>query len=64
MGHAVEMLARGQQYAVAGFHPSGAVYEWSGGGLAESASSQLPSINKGDAEAFFDLLRDEVEKRG
>lgn len=62
--HAVEILARGQQYVIAGRHPTGADYEWNNGGLAKCPPANLPSMTKDDADAFISHLGDEIAARG
>lgn len=63
--HAVELLAHGQQYLIAGVHPSGARYEWrEGADLATWGAGSLTKITAEDARNFFDALHSDVVARG
>lgn len=62
--HVVEVLARGQQYVIAGVHPSGTEYAWNNGGLPQCPPANLPSMNKGEADAFLSLLEEGITARG
>ncbi len=57
--HLIEVLAKGQQFLVAGRHPSGSVYQWSRDALRVE---ELEEITEAKCEAFFaaveELLKD------
>lgn len=60
----VEILADGQQYLVAGTHPStGLPYEWSED-PAEIGALGLTPITRDDANRFLDYLKDGLEMLG
>jgi hypothetical protein len=61
--HGVDFLADGQQYLIAGTHPSGAPYLWrEGAALADWTIDGLSTIEPADVEFFFRSL--EVRLRG
>jgi hypothetical protein len=65
VAHAVEMLGLGQQYVVAGQHPSGTMYEWrDGSDLTQWGASGLTKITAAAARTFFSELYVEIHKRG
>jgi len=63
--HAVEILAYGQQYLIAGTHPSGAQYHWrEGAELSVWGAGGLTKISPQDARNFMDALSGEIDARG
>jgi hypothetical protein len=60
--HAVEVLGEGQQYVIAGTHPSGAPYEWRDG--REPEADSLPMISYDQVQDFLRDLRALVEQQG
>lgn len=63
--HAVEFLGLGQQYLVAGTHPSGAFYLWrENADLATWGASGLTGITAIEARGFMDALATEILDRG
>lgn len=63
--HAVEVLALGQQYLIAGTHPTGAKYEWrEGADLAAWTANGLSKISAQDVRSFFDALSAEITAKG
>lgn len=51
--HLVEVLGDGQQYVVAGTHPSGSSYEWVGAALHEFEPFELNVLTPEKVELFF-----------
>jgi hypothetical protein len=63
--HIVELLGHGQQYVIAGLHPSGVPYEWKhGADLVTWGADGLEPLQLKDVEAFFTTLDQEIQKRG
>jgi Family of unknown function (DUF5906) len=63
--HAVEFLGLGQQYLVAGTHPSGASYLWrENADLATWGAKGLTNVTAIEARAFMDALATEIVDRG
>lgn len=63
--HAVEVLGAGQQYLVAGTHPTGAEYTWrEAAELAAWGANGLAKITARDVVAFLGALTAEVHARG
>lgn len=62
--HLVEILGDGQQYVVAGTHPSGATYEWDGQALHETNPLELELITPEKVEEFFEAVTEAVEFLG
>ena len=63
--HAVEILGAGQQYLVAGTHPTGAEYTWrEGADLAGWGQTGLAKITARDVVAFLAALTAEILTRG
>lgn len=59
--HMVEVLAEGQQYVVAGQHPSGHTYRWSGDIVPPDS---LPALSAESAKALLMELSDVLQDRG
>jgi hypothetical protein len=57
----VEILADGQQYVVAGIHPTGAALEWE---PAEPVASELPPMSADQRDGLLRRLRIELERAG
>ena len=55
--HLIEVLGEGQQYVVAGTHPSGVEYEWDGQPLHEHDPLDLELIDPERVERFFDAVK-------
>ena len=63
--NAVEFLGLGQQYLVAGQHPSGSYYEWrEGADLATFGVNGLAKITADDARAFMTSVHNAILERG
>lgn len=62
--HLVEILGDGQQYVVAGTHPSGSSYEWQGEGLHCTDPLDLELIDPEKVEQFFQAVIEAVELLG
>jgi hypothetical protein len=63
--HAVEVLAMGQQYLIAGVHPSGALYRWRENyDLATWGIDGLSPVTAKDLRDFVRLVADSVLERG
>ncbi|CAB4124673.1 DNA primase/polymerase, bifunctional, N-terminal [uncultured Caudovirales phage] len=63
--HAVEMLGLGQQYVIAGKHPTGSMYEWrEGSDLTQWGANGLTKITADAARTFFNELFLEIQGRG
>jgi hypothetical protein len=63
--HAVELLAAGQQYLIAGTHPSGAAYRWRHGfELVEWGSEGLTPVTAADVRGFFAALLERLVTMG
>lgn len=63
--HAVEVLGLGQQYVVAGVHPSGVEYTWrEGSDLIGTGANGLTKITADHVRTFFDRLKAIVENNG
>lgn len=73
--HAVEVLGLGQQYVIAGIHPSGVAYEWRErydptaekmvpGDLASVTSDGLPTLTVNDVMEVMREIQEAVEARG
>lgn len=63
--HAVEVLGLGQQFLIAGKHPSGAYYEWrENADLATWGANGLTKITASEVRAFMDDLVREVQNKG
>jgi hypothetical protein len=63
--HALEVLGRGQQYAVAGVHPSKTRYDWrSGFDLRSWGADGLTQISAEQARAFFNAVLKLLEGKG
>lgn len=60
----IELLGNGQQYLVAGKHPSGVEYRWEGKPLWAYKPEQLAEITREDAERFFDALSSALASAG
>lgn len=58
----VEILGDGQQYLVAGTHPSGREYTWDGPGL--TSPDRLSEITAEEASAWLDALQRDLEDIG
>ncbi len=63
VAHLIEVLGDGQQYVVAGTHPSGATYTWDKA-LDEVPVLQLRDINPELVEDFFQAVTDDAEFLG
>src|SRR5690606_1823325 len=51
--HAVEVLGLGQQYVIAGMHPSGVAYEWrEGRDLAQTEGELIPMVTAEKLSGF------------
>jgi hypothetical protein len=63
--HAIEMLGLGQQYVIAGKHPSGSMYEWrEGSSLIVWGAEGLSKVTAEAARAFFASVHSEIINRG
>ena len=63
--HAVEVLGAGQQYLIAGKHPSGVMYEWrANADLAQYTADGLTKVTASDVRAFMDAVAAEINGRG
>lgn len=63
--HAVEVLGLGQQYVIAGMHPSGVAYEWrEGRDLAQTEGELIPMVTAEKLSGFMADLCREVENKG
>ncbi|CDM57415.1 DUF5906 domain-containing protein [Rhizobium favelukesii] len=68
--HAVEVLGLGQQYAIAGIHPTGVAYEWrerpdgSVGDLAAVTANGLPKLSVDDVMDFMNEVKAAIEASG
>jgi P4 family phage/plasmid primase-like protien len=62
--HLIEVLGDGQQYVVAGTHPSGSAYEWSGPALHEVDPFDLNLLTPEKVELFFNEVTAAVEFMG
>jgi hypothetical protein len=63
--HAVEVLGAGQQYVIAGIHPSGAPYYWKEGReLVRVGADGLTRMDAIGFAKFMDALRVEIDQRG
>lgn len=60
---AVEVLANGQQYLVAGKHPSGADYRWAGTDLWDLAPDKLTTISRRQVEKALATIAEALEGR-
>ncbi|MDA1104930.1 MAG: DUF5906 domain-containing protein, partial [Gemmatimonadetes bacterium] len=60
--HAVEVLAEGNQYLVAGTHPSGNDYSWDSP-LRDMQPADLTEITEAEIDALLDTLESELSKR-
>jgi hypothetical protein len=60
--HALEVLARGQQYVVAGVHPEGARYEWRDDKMP--VADKLPVMTAEDADVLTQAIADDVTAAG
>lgn len=63
--HAVEVLGAGQQYLIAGRHPSGVMYEWRpNADLAQYTADGLTKVTAAEMRAFMDAVASEITGRG
>lgn len=62
--HLIEVLGEGQQYVVAGTHPSGAHYDWPGRALHEVDPFDLELISPESVERFFDQVTQDLALLG
>lgn len=62
--HLIEVLGDGQQFVVAGTHPSGQVYEWSGQPLHEVDPFELSLLTPDKVDEFFADVAAAVEMLG
>lgn len=60
----VEVLADGQQYLVAGRHPTGVLYSWKGRGLDRTPPHELPVLTVKRVEELFDAILAEFGEEG
>src|SRR5690606_22985961 len=58
--HAVELLGFGQQYVVAGVHPSGSAYVWD----RQPEADKLPELSVLDVEAYMERLKALITETG
>lgn len=63
--HAVEILARGQQYVVEGTHPgTGKPYAWTGGSPVQGGAANLSPVTADQVDKFLDEMVKVVEAAG
>lgn len=63
--HALEVLGLGQQYLIAGRHPSGSDYEWrENAELVSWGAEGLTKVTASDLRNFMDAVVSEIETRG
>lgn len=63
VAHLIEVLGDGQQYVVAGTHPSGATYSWDTP-LDEIDPHELFAIEPADVERFFEAVTEDADFLG
>jgi hypothetical protein len=62
--HKVEILGAGQQYVVAGMHPSGVAYEWADPHPADVTTDGLTQVTEAQLREFLETLANELQSRG
>jgi hypothetical protein len=62
VGHAIEVLSRGQQFVCYGKRDRKHAYEWHGGDLIATGRAGLPEIDEATADEFIKQVKEELAR--